>query len=96
MSVFFTCPHCGQRTTSQRDDLEAVDLGNGCPVSYFPPLAPGEERHVDQRECCEKCYGEHAGIRPAEARAANPDDPPHPFGTRYHREVRLSNPVGRK
>jgi hypothetical protein len=95
MNTHFTCPHCGQRTSTSRTDFEAVDLGNGCPVSLFPSLPPGEERHLDQRLCCPSCYEAHGRHR-ARGEAVNPTDPPHPFGSRFHREVRLAHPVGRK
>lgn len=85
----FTCPHCGLRTSTDRTDIEFVNLGNGLPDSLFPSLPPGEERHVDMRLCCQKCYDMHGQWRTV-GTAVNPADPPHPFGTRYHREVRLS------
>lgn len=91
----FTCPHCGQRTSTDRTDIEWVELGNGLPPSLFPALPPGEERHIDQRLCCGDCYTRAGLFRPA-GTAVNPADPPHPFGTRFHREARLANPVGSK
>lgn len=92
----FTCPHCGQRTSTNRTDVEFVELGNGLPPSLFPALPPGQERHVDQRICCEACYARHGRRRPETAELADPADPPHPFGTRYHRLVRLANATGQK
>jgi rubredoxin len=96
MPTYFTCPHCGKPASTDRTDLERVSLGNGLPDALFPPLPLGSERHVDQRMACPACYAAHGKRRPLAAEAANPKDPPHPFGTRYHREVRLANPVGHK
>lgn len=96
MPTFFSCPHCGQPAETDRTDLERVNLGNGLPDALFPQRTKGVERHVDERICCAECYERFSGRRPLESLKANPEDPPHPFGTRYHSEVRLSNPVGRK
>ncbi len=95
MTTHFTCPHCGKRTTTERTDIESVNLGNGLPDALFPSLPPEEERHLDMRLCCPACYEEHGRWRVAGA-AVNPEDPPHPFGTRFHREVRLAHPIGGK
>lgn len=65
MPLNATCPHCGKRFTSPLNeaDVEYVDLGNGLPDAIFPMLAPGKERHVDQRLCCADCYA-RADSRP--------------------------------
>lgn len=87
-----TCPHCGKRFEYD-GPFELVDInGERC---AFLPVAPGDERHIDQRICCPDCYAMHSRWRQAGA-AVNPKDPPHPFGSRFHREVRLSRPVGQK
>lgn len=96
MATYFTCPHCGQPAETDRTDVAWVDLGVGMGQHLFPALRPGEERHVDQRLACAACYKRFGVRRPPEAFEANPTDPPHPLGTRFHREVRLANPVGRK
>ena len=96
MPTYFTCPHCGQPAETERTDLERVNLGNGLPDALFPQLPKGQERHVDQRLACTSCYDRFGERRPLDALRANPEDPPHPFGTRFHAEVRLANPVGRK
>lgn len=72
----FTCPHCGIRTTTERTDVEWVDVGTGID-SLFPSLPPGEERHIDQRLCCDKCYSRAASKLPAGA--------PHPYDTATHK-----------
>lgn len=77
MATHFTCPHCGLRATTARDDIEYVDLGNGLPDAVFPMLAPGEERHIDQRICCDKCYQKAAQYLPAGA--------PHPYDPATHK-----------
>lgn len=97
--VNFTCPHCGKRAV--RDDLdpsevEYVNLGNGLPDAIFLATPPGLERHIDERLACDECYERAGQRRPIDAVRANPADPPHPYGSRYHREVRLANPVGQR
>lgn len=82
-----TCPHCGVRFTFD-GEVERHDV-NGEPC-YFLPLAPGQERHIDQRLACPKCYERAGAVR----LVGDPADPPHPYGTRYHSEVRLAHPVG--
>lgn len=67
MAINFTCPHCGVRTETNRTDVEWVDLANGLPDAVFPFLAPGAERHIDQRLCCAKCYERAASHLPAGA-----------------------------
>ena len=90
--TIITCPHCGKRF-EHVGVVERYDI-NGT-EAYFLPLGPDEERHIDMRVCCPRCYDAHGRWRVA-GHAANPKDPPHPFGTRYHREVRLAKPVGQK
>ncbi len=89
---YLTCPHCGNRFTYE-GEVERVDI-NGEPA-YFLPLPPGEERHINMRVCCPACWAAHGSYRRAGA-AVNEADPPHPFGTRFHREVHLAHPVGTK
>lgn len=90
---WFTCPCCGKPAETDRTDIEPVQVHSDCPPSWFPVLRPGTERHVDQRLVCSECYTAAGADRAAAARV-NPEDPPHPFGQRFHAEVRLSNPVG--
>lgn len=73
-TTYFTCPHCGIRTSTDLD-CEAVDLGNGLPDALFPRLAPGIERHCDMRLCCPKCYDRAASKVPGE---------PHPYDVQTH------------
>lgn len=89
--TYFTCPHCGQRAATDREDLERIDV-NGEP-SWFIAMPPGTERHIDQRLCCSKCY-ERADDRRRDETGAKVG--PHRFGTRFHSEVNLANPVGNK
>ena len=72
----FTCPHCGERTSTERTDVEFVDVGGGSD-SLFPSLVPGDERHIDQRLCCKACWNE-----------ATPPDPAatHPYDVAHHRD----------
>lgn len=62
MTTSFTCPHCGRRTSTERTDVEFVDLGNGTTDALFPAIGPDEERHINQRLCCAECYA-RAGAR---------------------------------
>lgn len=82
MPVNFTCPHCGKRA-SRPDlsdaDVEYVDLGNGLPDAVFPLLEEGDERHSDQRLCCEDCW-KRAGDLPTKL------GQPHPYDVKTHRE----------
>jgi hypothetical protein len=72
----FTCPHCGQRTTTDREDIEYVDFDNGTSDAVFPMLPPGEERHLDQRLCCKACY-DRAGAGAKAFGTTHPYDPAH-------------------
>lgn len=73
MTTHFTCPHCGCQASTD-EEVYALDLDNGCPVSYFPAkdLAAGRERHIDSRYCCQDCW-EEAG------RVAKMLGQPHPY-----------------
>jgi len=93
MARYFTCPACGKVAETDRTDVEPVSLSSDCPPSWFPVLPPGKERHVDQRLVCPTCYA-RGGANRQWAQQVNPDDPPHPWGLRFHDEVRLSYPVG--
>lgn len=80
--VNFTCPHCGKRA-ARADltdaDIEYVDLGNGLPDAVFPILQDGDERHSDQRLCCDACY-KRAGEVPLRLGM------PHPYDVATHRD----------
>jgi len=78
MTTHFVCPHCGQRTSTERDDVEWVDLDNGTDDCLFPVLKdPLQERHINQRLCCQKCY-EVAGATTSKLGI------PHPFAVETH------------
>jgi hypothetical protein len=86
MLTHFTCPHCGERASTERTDLERIEV-NG-QAFWFLALEPGRERHIDERLCCQACYDR------ADARPRNIDGVKvgaHPYGTRYHTEVRLGH-----
>lgn len=85
MSINFTCPHCGRSTTRKDlnlEDVDYVDLGNGLPDAIFPVLAEGEERHLDQRICCQACYDAHGKVPKQLGQ-------PHPFDPSTH-QLRLA------
>jgi len=87
--VNFTCPHCGKRATSplKESEVEYVDLGNGIPDSIFPSLPPGQERHIDQRLCCERCF-ERADGRQRDEKGQKMGL--HPYDVKHH-QARLAN-----
>lgn len=78
MSTHFTCPHCGQRATTERPDVEWFDTGAGTGPQLFIALPPGMERHINQRVACEACF----------ARAAErlPPGEPHPYSKHTHND----------
>ena len=84
----FTCPHCGTRTTSDlaESDVEYVDFDNGTSDGIFPMLPSGQERHIDQRLCCAKCY-ERADDRPRDTAGKRVGF--HRYDPQYHEAVRL-------
>ena len=81
----FTCPHCGQPAVStfKADELELV---NG---DWYPVLAPGQERHVNERLACQKCWD-------AAGATAKKLGELHPWSHEHHTVNRLGKPVGEK
>jgi hypothetical protein len=72
-------------------ELEVVDLDNGCPPSVFPPSSV--ERHVNSRLVCQDDYVKSDSRRRDELGQLEGD---HPLTPEYHQKNRLERPVGEK
>lgn len=89
LPVNFTCPHCGRYSVSPLKPEELELVGD----DWFPVLAPGEERHINERLACAECWGK------ADSRLRNELGAkigPHPWSHEFHKVERLGKPVGEK
>jgi len=90
--IHFTCPHCGQRATSDltEQEVEYVDFDNGTSDGIFPMLPPDQERHIDQRLCCAKCYAraDDRRVEPSPDGRSVQRVGPHRYDPAYHEQFR--------
>jgi hypothetical protein len=96
--VNVTCPHCSKRFKSEEQgfsdaELELVDVAGDGVLSVFPVLSPGQERHVDERLCCQDCYDRADDRRRDEA---GKKIGPHRYAHEFHVKHRLDKAVGEK